>query len=95
MSNRLCLHCGSLHSLKNMKQCSNIGERTCSGKKAGKALMVQSHDVSPEQAMSEDMSVLSLMKCKQQTIADIAHVELEERTLNLEEKHVQLMMAHT
>ena len=79
MSDRFRLHCGLLHSVENMEQCSNIGERTRSGKNPGKAQATQSHDVSPEQTISEDMSALSLMEHEQQAIADIAQLELEER----------------
>ena len=74
---------------------SSVRERTHGGKNSGKRLRNAPRDLSLEEALSQGWSADSLMEHEQQAIADITHIELEDRVLALEEKHASLLMAQT
>ena len=70
----------------------NIGERTRSSRKGGKASRSTSWEVSPEATLLEEMLALSLKEREQQALLDIACIKLEDRVLQLEEKCMHLLL---
>ena len=77
MPKGFCIDCRQIHAA-NMDTCPNVSERTCGGRKAGKASKDTSRDVSPDASLVEDFSSLSLLEREKRELADIERIELED-----------------
>ena len=90
MPKEICIDYGLVHT-STMEACqATIVERTRGTKKAGKASKSASREHLPESLLSEAMS--ALREREQQVLADIAHIELENRVFELEEKRARLLL---